>query len=325
MKRIARLLAVLSVFIAALLAWVAQPLLWSSSSAPSGLADPERLHADVVKLTDGFPKRYHFRPGTLSLVSRHLQERFAVLGARVEIQEFQVGGMSYSNVIAHFGPAQGAPIIIGAHYDAEEETPGADDNASGVAGLLELARLLAQKPPTVPVQLVAYSLEEPPHFASDDMGSRHHAARLAQQGIKPRLVMVLEMIGYFDDTAGSQSYPMPLLKGMYPDAGNFIAVVGRFGDVTEVRAVTAAMTGASSLPVWSINAPTWVPGVDFSDHASYWSQDIPAVMITDTAFYRNREYHKAGDTPERLDYPRMAKVVDGVLAVVRATEQEAAR
>ena len=236
-------------------------------------------------------------------------------GAAPQVQSVDVNGTVYRNFIARFGPAEGPLLVIGAHYDACGQTPGADDNASGVAGLLELTRLLARDPPSQPVELVAYTLEEPPYFRTDYMGSYRHARELAQQKREVRLMVSLEMIGYYRDEPNSQDYPVAGLGMLYPDQANFIAIVGAFNDVSNMRRVKALFIGASDLPVESINAPSSVPGVDFSDHASYWRFDMPALMVTDTAFLRNPNYHEAGDTPDTLDYARMAKVVRAMHAV----------
>ncbi len=218
-------------------------------------------------------------------------------------------------------PADGSLIIIGAHYDSATSyendqliyTPGADDNASGVAGLLELARLLQQQAPKTGVQLVAYASEEPPFFRSDEMGSAVHAASLERP---VKLMIALEMIGYYDSASGSQDYPYSVMSWLYPDRGDFIAVVGRMQDISAVRQVKSALLSATELPVYSINAPGFIPGIDFSDHLNYWQQDIPAVMITDTAFYRNKQYHQSGDTADRLNYQKMAQVIDGVISLL---------
>jgi Zn-dependent M28 family amino/carboxypeptidase len=206
--------------------------------------------------------------------------------------------------------------VIGAHYDSHGGTPGADDNASGIAGLLELAHLLGRSAPGRPVELVAYTLEEPPHFRSPHMGSVWHARALKAEGRDVELMLSLEMIGYFSDSPGSQAYPLAAMKLAYPDRGNFIALVGQFGDFGLSRSVKAAMSGATDLPVYSLNAPAFVQGVDFSDHRSYWAQGYPALMVTDTAFMRNRNYHRVGDTFDKLDYKRMAMVVQSVYAVL---------
>lgn len=248
------------------------------------------------------------------------------------MQDVVVEEATYKNIIARFGPASGGRLVIGAHYDshahvsaaiddprgysADTHTPGADDNASGVAGLIELAHLLGRKPLGRPVELVAYTLEEPPHFRTEHMGSAWHARSLVGDDV--RLMLSLEMIGYFSDAPGSQRYPLPGLEFLYPDRGNFIALVGAMGDFGAMRHVKAAMAGASDLSVHSLNAPRWVPGVDFSDHVNYWGAGIPAIMVTDTAFWRNPHYHRAGDTYDTLDYTRMAQVVQGVYAVTQA-------
>lgn len=318
-KRLAWIAVVPALTIGAVL-WVAQPLPGKPAPQPAHAASPERLRTDVERLAGTYRQRHHGQPEVLDRAARFIGAEFAAAGGRVEMQVYEVGGFTYANVIARFGPDAGRPIIVGAHYDVEEHTPGADDNASGVAGLLEIARLLGKAPPTVPVELVAYTLEEPPHFRTEHMGSRHHAARLAEAGVSPRLTIVLEMIGYFDDRPGSQTFPVPLMDMIYPDSGSFIAVVGNFTGAAETRRVKAAMTAATPLPVWSINAPSWLPGVDFSDHASYWRLGMPAVMVTDTAFYRNGRYHQGDDTPDTLDYRRMAQVVSGVMVAIRQAE-----
>jgi len=168
------------------------------------------------------------------------------------------------------------------------------------------------------VELVAYSLEEPPHFRTESMGSAVHAASLEAKKARVRAMISLEMIGCFSDEKDSQAYPLGVLKLLYPSTGNFIAVVGRIGGGRLVRVVKTAMRAATRLPVESINAPGFIPGIDFSDHLSYWEHGYPAVMVTDTAFYRNPRYHTSDDTPDTLDYERMALVVDGVVAAVRA-------
>lgn len=236
-------------------------------------------------------------------------------GAATAEQLVEADGKQFRNLIARFGPREGPLIVIGAHYDSCGDTPGADDNASGVAGLLELARLLALQPPKHAVELVAFTLEEPPYFRTDSMGSHWHARELQRTNREVRLMLSLEMIGFYRDGKNSQAYPLSALKLLYPDEGNFIGIVAPLGDFTATRRVKGLFQGASDLPVVSINAPRTLQGVDFSDHASYWRFGMPAMMITDTSFFRNPNYHELSDTPETLDYARMAKVVRAVHAV----------
>lgn len=284
-------------------------------------ASPARLEKDVRYLSETLYPRGFDNTEHLNTAAKYIRETFQRSGASVSEQDVPIVGGPYKNIIARYGSQQGPLIIIGAHYDAavamEGEqtrwTPGADDNASGVAGLLELARLLGQQAPTASVELVAYASEEPPFFRSDEMGSAVHAASLTRP---VKLMVALEMIGFYDDAPDSQRYPLAGLSWLYPGRGNFIAVVGRMQDISAVRQVKAGLLSVKTLPVYSINAPSFVPGIDFSDHLNYWQRGIPAVMITDTAFFRNTEYHLKGDTADRLDYERMAQVVDGVLPLL---------
>jgi hypothetical protein len=306
--------------LAVLLGWatMTQPLYPRPSPGGSGKVDPERLARVVRLLSEEFTPRDHLHPGNLQRVAAFIRNEMERTGAAVTEQRFEVGDRTYSNVLAAFGPDSGERVVVGAHYDVWEEFPGADDNASGVAGLLEIGRLLGAEAPAGRVELAAYALEEPPHYAEKTMGSAVHAAGLRARGVRVRAMIALEMIGYFDDRPGSQRFPVPFLGWIYPREGNFIAVVGKLGQGWIVRRVKEAMQEASPLPVHSINAPRLVPGIDFSDHRNFWDAGYPAVMITDTAFYRNPNYHSAGDTADTLDYRRMGQVIDGVHAAVRS-------
>lgn len=282
--------------------------------------DPARLEAHVRALAVDFIPRDDEHPENLDQAAAYIRREMEQAGGRAEDQPFEARGKTYRNVIAKFGPDARERIVVGAHYDAAGPYPGADDNASGVAGLIELAFLLGKGGPLpVQVELVAYTLEEPPYFASLAMGSATHAASLKKQGVKVRAMIALEMIGYFTDEPDSQELPAPFLKLFYPSTGNFIAVVGKLSQGRLVRKIKNAMKRAAApLPVESINAPESLPGVDFSDHRNYWAVGYPAVMITDTAFFRNPNYHMPSDKPETLDYRNMARVVEGVYGAVKA-------
>jgi len=281
--------------------------------------DPARLEERVRRLVEGFLPRDHAHPEVLAAAARDIASDLEAAGGRVREQPFASG--RYRNVIAAFGPETAERIVIGAHYDTAGGLPGADDNASGVAVLVELGHLLGRNRPTMLVELVAYALEEPPFFRTRGMGSAVHAESLSRTRTRVRAMISLEMLGYYRSEPGSQAYPMPGLGWLYPSAGDFIAVVGRWRDVSLVRRIKAAMRGAAPLPVASINAPRWVPGVTLSDHVNFWNHGFPAVMVTDTAFLRNPNYHTAGDTPDTLDYDRLAMVVRQIRAAVEALQE----
>jgi Peptidase family M28 len=310
-------LLIVVVLLIALWFWVTQPLFSRAAATSAGLVDPVRVEAHVRKLTTELAPRDESHVENLDRVAAYLHDQFRQTNALVSEQPYQVRGSTYRNVIAQFGPDTEERIVVGAHYDTAGPLPGADDNASGVAGLIELAHLLGREQPQLRVELVAFTLEEPPYFRTSNMGSSIHAQSLRTQNKRVKAMLCLEMIGYFTDAPNSQHFPGAMLSAFYPSKGNFIGVVGRLGDWSLVRQTKAAMHGATPLPVYSINAPSFVTGVDFSDHLNYWNAGYSAVMITDTAFYRNGNYHTAQDTAEKLDYKRMAMVVEGIYAAVR--------
>jgi Zn-dependent M28 family amino/carboxypeptidase len=329
MKRIAIVLVLLGLLMAAS-AWFAitQPLFESSvvkhEPAPAQLPDALRRH--VQRLSVDFFPRDHTNVKNLDATAEYIRNELQAAKATVTMQPFRVNGFNYQNVIGVFegtaSTANSPTIVIGAHYDAFGELPGADDNASGVAGLIELAKMLSQAPLKHRVELVAYTLEEPPHFRSERMGSHIHASHLAKRSTPIKLMISLECIGYFSDEPNTQDFPVPGLGLVYPTTGNFIAVVGRYADRASARTAKRAMRNATPLPVHSISAPSFVQGIDFSDQLNYWAQGYSALMVTDTAFFRNKAYHTAQDTLDRLDYRRMADVVIGVHAAVRAVDAE---
>src|SRR6185369_9998410 len=292
--------------------WVTQPLLSRANPGSAGTVDPSRLEAHVRKLSIELGPRDLDHIENLDRVAAYIKDELNQTSGYVSEQAYRVQGQTYRNVVAQFGPESEERIIVGAHYDTAGALPGADDNASGVAGLIELARLLGGQQLPLRVELVAFSLEEPPYFRTTGMGSSVHAESLHNQHVQVRAMISLEMIGCFSDAPGSQSFPAGVLSAFYPSKGNFIAVVGRPGDGLLVRKMKSSMRNATSLPVYSINAPRFVAGVDFSDQLNYWEAGYSAVMITDTAFYRNRNYHTAKDTADQLDYNRMAMVVEDV-------------
>jgi len=306
---------VLAVVAAALL--VSQPILWTRGAREPIAVDPQRLEIHVRRLAQDRPRSLR-SPEKLDDAADYIKDSWSRCGLEVSEQDFTADRKRARNLVAALGEDTGDPIVVGAHYDAYGDMPGADDNASGVAALIELGCALRRESPTRRVELVAFTLEEPPYFGSKQMGSWVHAQSLLQRGRRARAMLCLEMVGDFSNERGSQTFPFPALGLIYPTRGNFIAVVGRLKDRSLIRRVKIAMAGVANLRVRSIAAPAAMTGIDLSDHSSYWNAGFPAVMITDTAFYRNARYHTAEDTPETLDYRQMANVVSGVYEAVRA-------
>ena len=271
----------------------------------------DRLYADVLKLTSLHPPRSYYHPESLRKAANYTEAEFKKLDCRVFRQDLHQG---FHNIIATFGPENAERIVIGAHYDVCGDQPGADDNASAVAGLLELARVVHEEKPDLHHRLdfVAYNFEEPPFFATDEMGSAVHARSLAREKANVKLLVCLEMIGYFSDAPNSQGFQNEALKNIYPNTGNFIVVVGKQGQEETVQKVQHLMKQTCKIDVQSINAPVSLPGVSLSDHRNYWAQGFQAVMINDTSFLRNPNYHQPTDTIDTLDFDKMTEVVKGV-------------
>jgi Zn-dependent M28 family amino/carboxypeptidase len=312
--------ALVFILLAGLVFWLTQPLFSRPAAQRADLdVDPARLEAHVRRVSEEFYPRNHSNIANLDRTADHIKSEFEKSGGRLSEQPFQVNRRNYRNIIAVFGPETAERIVIGAHYDAADLTHGADDNASGVAGLIELAALFGKYPPPVQIELVAYTLEEPPFFGSEQMGSFVHAKSLTDRQVKVRLMISLEMIGFFTDRPGSQKYPVSVGRLLYPAEGNFVSLVGNFSNGLTTRSFKRSMGAATTLPVRSINAPGFTPGVDFSDHRNYWHFGYNALMITDTAFYRNANYHTVDDTAGTLDYARMAEVVKATYNAVLET------
>ncbi len=235
----------------------------------------------------------------------------------VEIHKFQVGGEVYQNLILNLpaiasrkNSAKQAPILIGAHYDAVPGSPGADDNATGVAVLLELARAFAEQPISHPIRLVAFDLEE-----YGLLGSSAYAADLWQQKQQLRLMLSLEMLGYSDDAPGSQQYPLPLLKWLYPDCGNFLALIGNAIAIPDLLRLSYKIrkdeVPCEWLPV--PNRGSILPDTRRSDHAPFWDRGYRAVLVTDTANLRNPHYHQLSDRIDTLNLDFLTGVCNGLI------------
>lgn len=277
---------------------------------------PRSLRGVVEALASIEPPRNAEHPESLERAAHFIAARMKEAGLAPELQPFAVETVEYYNVSALLGSGARPRIVVGAHYDVFGPNPGADDNASGVAALLHVGAKLAARELPADVELVAYALEEPPHFRAASMGSAHHAQALADAGVKVTAMLSLEMLGYYSDAPGTQQYPDPGLAQYFPSAGNFIAVLARSEDALLLERVRIAMSGASDLRAYALSGPPELRGIDQSDHLNYWHHGFPAVLVTDTAFLRNPHYHKPSDRPETLDYARLEKAADGVYAAV---------
>ncbi len=255
---------------------------------------------------------------TLEHARCYIEEKLTAAGWQVSLQEFTTEeGETHYNICALRRGKSGERYIIGAHYDAcdtgEGENPGADDNASAVAALLELAARLPKATPEHDVELVAWACEEPPWFDSADMGSAHHAAACDRENV--RGLICLEMLGYFSDEPDSQPSLFPGYSLLLPTVGNFVAVVGNLEAYSLAQQIYAGLK--QQLPAARINVP-WAGGTElfFSDHRNYHPLGIPSVMVTDTAMIRNPNYHEPTDTPDTLDYRRLNLVTRGLVRIV---------
>ena len=273
-----------------------------------------RLRESVERLCTEFTPRDAENLDNLNRAADWIAENLREAGLEVEIQEYTLPEGTFRNVI---GLKRGTDLdaeatVVGAHYDAFGGFAGADDNASGVAVLLELARTLPRAAPRATRYFVAFSTEEPPFFRTDNMGSYRFAKLLQDREIQVDLMIALDMVGYYSDEPGSQSVPFPGLGLLYPSQGNFISVVGDLRAGHWIELVKRGILATQSLPVHSFRAPTSVPGIDWSDHLSFRRLGMPGVLVTDTSFMRFPHYHTAEDTPEKLDYGRMARLVVGL-------------
>lgn len=253
----------------------------------------------------------------LNWTADYIKNVFSQYSDSVFIQAYFVNEQIYKNVMCSFGTENKNRIIVGAHYDVCDNQEGADDNASGVVGLLELSRLLKGQKLNKRIDLVAYSLEEPPYFRTEYMGSYIHAKSLADKKEEIYGMLSLEMIGYFKDEKQSQSYPIGLLSIFYGNRGDYITLVKKFNSGQFARKFSKNYKSTKAIRTKKFKGPKSLPGIDFSDHLNYWKFGYSALMITDTSFYRNKNYHETTDTMETLDIYRMAKVIDGVFSALK--------
>ncbi len=273
----------------------------------------QTLEQDIAILAEGSRSN----PESLETAAQYIEKRFSDAGLTTKRQTYTIGTESYSNVIAEI-PGQEHPeqiILVGAHYDTAYTTPGANDNASGVAATLALAERFGPNQggtkPARTVRFVAFVNEEPPFFHTDNMGSLVYARQAKADGDKILAMLSLETLGYYSDEPGSQKYPSPL-NWLYPDIGNFIAFIGDVGSRKLVRTSIHDWRDKVEFPSEGAALPRGIPGIGWSDHWSFWQMGYPAVMVTDTATYRDPHYHTDDDLLEYIDGDRMVRVVKGL-------------
>lgn len=286
----------------------------------------DRLRDHVYLLANDIGERNETNAGSLVRARDYIAGQLREAGYDPELQPFSHGGETFYNVEAILPSAPPLPsevsLVVGAHYDSIAGSPGANDNASGVATLLELARSLRGQSFPISVRFVAFANEEPPYFNTGrGMGSVEYVRQLQNPAERIRGMLSLETVGVYSDRPGSQAYP-PLVGAFYPDKGDFVAWVGNVGSRSLVRQAIEAFRSVATLPSQGAALPPAVPGVALSDHRSFWEVGVPALMVTDTAPFRDPHYHLQTDTPERLDYDRMARLVRGLEVVVESLAKQ---
>jgi hypothetical protein len=278
----------------------------------------ERLRGHVVRLSESRPGRNIIATDNLTPARNYIAKQFSDIGFNPRYQSYDIEGDEYSNIIVDIpSPVKGAPVlIVGAHYDSVENSPGANDNASGVAAIIEIGRYFSiHQPLHNHLRLIAFANEEPPFFHTDEMGSLVYAKTLSIRNETVLGMISLETIGYYTDAKGSQKYPR-VFDLIYSDQGNFLSFVGNFQSRNLLTSSIALFRKQSKVPSQGVVSPAFVPGVGWSDHWSFWKVGLNAIMVTDTALYRYQHYHESTDTPEKLNYQYYAKVVFGLNKVI---------
>jgi len=285
------------------------------STAQSELQN--RLSTEVKYLSETIGERNVWRTQSLQVAVNHLRSNFQQAGYAVTERTYRMEGQEVSNLEVSITGSEraGETLIVGAHYDTVAGTVGADDNATGVAAVLEIARQLRESKPRKNVRFVIFVNEEPPFFQTSRMGSLVYAQQLQRENVRVSAMISLEMLGVYSDIPKSQKYPA-LLGLFYPSRGDFIGFVGNSESRDLVRLAVRAFRESTNFPSEGIAAPAEWPGIGWSDQWSFWQESYPAIMITDTALFRYPYYHTPLDTADRLDFDRMARVVQGVQRVV---------
>jgi hypothetical protein len=308
-------LAVVAFFI--LLWWFGMRMPGKDTSSAAPLSEAEvtlcaELVADVQTLAGDIGERNMRRYSQLNAAAEFIENSFSRAGLQPQRDTYEFSGQACHNIVAEIPGARPQVIVVGAHYDSVFGSPGANDNGSGVAAMLALARRFAGKPTGLTLRFVAFANEEPPYFQTEQMGSFVYASRCKARGDQVSGMISLETIGYFSDAPHSQTYPSLGLGAFYPAIGNFIGFVGDTRSRTFLRSAISLFREQAKLPSQGASLPSFFPGVGWSDQWSFWKCGYPAFMITDTAPFRYPHYHLATDTADKLDYDRFALVVSGV-------------
>jgi hypothetical protein len=291
-------------------------ILKSASLSPEEIALRGELRADVQKLAGEIGERNMWHYAQLNAAADFIADSFFRAGLHPRRDSYELRGQACHNIEAEIRGARPEIILIGAHYDSIFGSPGANDNGSGVAATLALARRFANRKTQHTMRFVAFVNEEPPYFLSGEMGSLIYAGGCKARGDRLSAMISLETIGYFSDAPNSQIYPSRALGVFYPKVGNFIGFVSNVHSRRLLRRAIAAFRKHAKIPSEGAALPWFIPGVSWSDQWSFWKQDYPGIMITDTAPFRYPYYHSANDTPDKLDYDRFTLVVSGMEKVI---------
>ena len=289
--------------------------------SPDEVTLREEPRADVQKLAGEIGERNMRHYPQLNAAADFIENSFSRAGLHPRRDSYELHGQACHNIEAEIPGTHPEIILIGAHYDSVFGSPGANDNGSGVAATLALARRFAGRKPEHTLRFVAFANEEPPYFLSGEMGSLVYAGRCKTRGDKISAMISLETIGYFSDAPHSQSYPSPGLGIFYPKVGNFIGFVGNVHSRVLLRRVIALFRQHAKIPSEGAALPAFIPGVSWSDQWSFWRNGYPGIMITDTAPFRYPYYHSANDTPDKLDYERFTLVVNGMEKVIEGLDK----
>ncbi len=287
-------------------------LLFLQSVVFANSTDTIAIKKHLVKITKTEKTRNFKNIETLNIIAEYIYGQFSIYADTTYYQKYDVNGIEYKNVICVFGSHNAKTIVVGAHYDVCGGQEGADDNASGVVGLLELAKMFQDKKLNYRIEMVAYTLEEPPFFRSEYMGSYVHAKYLKDKMVNVFGMVSLEMIGYFNESKNTQDYPIGLLSVFYGSRGNYITLVNKFGKGKFSKKFTHSFKKVSIVRTKKFTSPKSLAGIDFSDHLNYWAFGFSSLMITDTAFFRNKNYHEKTDKIETLNLSKMAEVIDAI-------------